>query len=250
MTNFIYRSTIRMNISKQDAFDSVMLLLTETISSEDYLKSSGIFRSLPLSKKQWKSLVSKINKQNNKTKAAPKITAGIYPKAFDGGTVHYFSIRQEPLTGKLTVANGYPNAGGFGSKFGRPLNAQPNNSHGLCQTFALMYHTHSEHLLKPGKYQTNVIIGLDWLKNNFTQAHSWVLSYNDKIVSVVQDNAARNSPTLTNLKTLLGSQWPQSKLYIEKGKKYVPLHELVGWVLDPSRSSLLQAWAADLGPDL
>jgi hypothetical protein len=241
-----------MNISEQDAFDSIMLLITETISSEDFLESNGIFRSRPLNKTQWKSLISKINKQNNKTTVAPKITAGIYPKAFDGGTVHYFSIRPEPLTGKLTVANGYPNAGGFGSKFGRPLNAQPNNSHGLCQTFALMYHTHSENLLKPGKYQTNVIIGLEWLKNHFTQVHPWVLSYNDNIVSVVQAHAAPPSPLTANLKKLLGSPWPKSKLYIDKGKQYVPLHELVGWVLDPSaaRRSLLQAWAADLGPDL
>jgi hypothetical protein len=108
-------------------------------------------------------------------------------------------------------------------------------------------------LLKPGKYQTNVIIGLEWLKTHFLQEYPWILSYNDNIVSFVQiddtgRNAARN--TTTNLKTLLGSRWPKSKLYIQDGESYVPLNELVGWLLAPAQRPLLQAWATDLGPDL
>lgn len=232
-------------MSKQDAFDSVMLLLTETISSEDFLTEKGIYRSKPLGKDAWDKLVRKVNRQDPKTKV------GIYPKSFTRGEVHYFAIRQDP--GEITVANGYPDAGGFGFKHGRALNAQPEKSHGLCQTFALMYYTRYEHLLKPGKYQTNVIIGLEWLKTHFFQDYPWVMTYDENIVSFVQiddtgANAARNSTT--NLKTLLGSRWPKSKIYIEDGKSFVSMHELVDWLLAPTRRGLLNAWAKDLGKDL
>ncbi len=225
-------------MNPQDKFDTVMLLLTETISSEEFLSYYNIYRPQPLTEKPWKALLRKVSNQHSK-KHPTKVTAGIYPKKFSDNSVHYFGIRLDP-NGDFTVGNGYPNAGGFGSKYGRALNAQPRDSHGLCQTFALMYNRKFEHLLKPGKYQTNVIIALKWLQDYFTQTYPWILRYETNNVQ-----RSTNGPA-TNLRTLMGPQ-PYT---VSDGVKFITLTNLVTWLLAPSRRHLLRAWADDLGPDL
>lgn len=146
----------------QEIYNEIVQFVLEVISSEEYLKSVGIFRPKPYSKDRWNKL-----SRNFRLKDGTKhIRPGIYPRKGSGNEVHYFAIREEK-DGTKTIANGYINAGGVGKKnvnaFG--LDVQPNNSHGLCQTYALMYYNRDEKLLKSGEknYFGNVITGLKYL---------------------------------------------------------------------------------------
>jgi hypothetical protein len=227
-------------LTTQEKFDSVMLLVTETVSSTDYLNHLDIYRPDPLGKTKWDTLTKNVQNQTKKS-----VKTGIYPRSYDASSVHYYAIRQEP-SGVFTAANGYPNAGGFGSTYGVGLNAQPNHSHGLCQTFALMYYFREEYYLVPGSYMENVIIGLQWLKK-FTVENPWVFEYN-KMVDTVHINEKQKSqqtPENMTFKDLLGDKY-KPQLFVEKGKKYIALHVLVDWLLEPMNRPLLETWAADL----
>jgi len=224
-------------LSPQDKFDSIMQHVLETVSGNDYLKYYGIYRSDPVkTPAKWHDFMVEINKQTETLKP------GLYPRTIKGQEVHYYALRKES-NGIFTLANGYSDAGGAGSTYGRPLRAQPNHSHGLCQTFALMYYEKQSDRLIPGAYQQNVLIGLEWLEQ-YTANYDWVFPYEDeKIVYVIQLNEkgqnVRKKET-TSLKKILN--WPASMIY----KKELRLHDLLVWLLAPQHRPLLNAWAADL----
>jgi hypothetical protein len=138
---------------EQCLFDELVLFVLDTISSEEYLNSIGIYRP---AKTNWETFIKKVNKQT--------IQPGIYPRHYNRYEVHYFAVRQEP-DGKLTVGNGYPTIACLNKNYAIGLNAQPNKSHGLCQTFALMYYFNEEDRLIPGDYFNNVIIGFKFLQD-------------------------------------------------------------------------------------
>lgn len=103
--------------------------------------------------------------------------AGIYARPFGAGSVHFYGVRKEP-SGEFTIANGYPSAAGI-KDYSYGLDAQPDHSHGLCQTFALMYYFGNETLIRTAdknketneertkRYRKNIDIGLNWLKTVF-----------------------------------------------------------------------------------
>jgi hypothetical protein len=135
------------------------------------------------------------------------------------------------------VGNGYPNAGDFGSQYGVALDAQPDNSHGLCQTFALMYYYGEESLLSPGKYQTNIRDGLKWLAR-FTTANDWQWSSNEEVTT---SRAGREAAKLQLREILAGTNIRGNDVY---------LSDLVAWLRNPRQARYLAAWAYDLGPDM
>ena len=128
----------------QCLFDELMLLIFETISSQDYLDSISIHRPSSIN---WETFKKQVAKQ--------KVKPGIYPRSFGRGVgVHYYAVRAKD--GKMIVASGYPSKGGILAKYSIGLNAQRDHSHGLCQTFALMYYMDEEKQIKSGKYYQNV----------------------------------------------------------------------------------------------
>jgi hypothetical protein len=133
----------------QNIFDELIQFVLETISSEDYLKDLNIYRAKQIS---WNKFKSQVKKQT--------IKPGIYPRSFGGDSVHFYGVRQNMAT---IVANGYSSIGGLDKRFAVGLDAQPEHSHGLCQTFALMYYIGEEKRIKKGKYYENVNIGLNFL---------------------------------------------------------------------------------------
>lgn len=141
---------------EQCVYDELIQFVLEVVSSEDYLSDLGINRSIPM---YIENLEREFSKGN-------KLKPGIYPAKFsDNGSVHYFAVRNEK-EGYQTIVNGYPIAI-VKHKNAKGLDVQPKWSHGLCQTFALMYYMNKDHLLKKGKagYLDNVTIGLKFLKD-------------------------------------------------------------------------------------
>jgi hypothetical protein len=227
-------------LSPQDKFDTIMLLLTETVSSQHYLNHYKIYRAETKGPSAWDKFTKQIIKKS------PDLKQGIYPRSYDG-SVHYFALRKES-DDTFTLANGYSDAGGAGLIYGRPLRAQPDHSHGLCQTFALMYYENQADQIIPGDYQENVRIGLNWLEQ-YLALYDWEFSYNDNEINVVQLNEQglnARPKEKTSLKALLG-RWPANRIYKDVDDvDVIRLHDLVVWLLAPQRRHLLNAWAADL----
>lgn len=138
----------------QCLFDEIVLIVLETISSETYLNELGIYRPKPV--RNWESFKKKVKKQT--------IEPGIYARAI-GDSAHYYGVRFDPKTNTTVVGNGYETIGGLDKKYAIGLDVQENNSHGLCQTFALMFYNFDENKLKPGKehYFQNAITGFQYL---------------------------------------------------------------------------------------
>lgn len=140
-----------MSEMHQCLFDELIMFVLETISSEDYLNDNDIYRSP--NNVNWAKFKKSVINQS--------VKPGIYPRKV-GRSVHYYAVRQGI---HKTVANGYPSIGGLPAKYSVGLDAQPDHSHGLCQTYALMYYLGEEDRLKKGRsnYFDNIIIGLRFL---------------------------------------------------------------------------------------
>jgi hypothetical protein len=135
----------------QCIFDEIMHFVLQTISSSTYLNDIDIYRPEMMNRPKFKS---KLEKQ--------VLDPGVYPVNYGGvNSVHYFGVSER--NNKIIAANGYPSRETLPPKFSVALNAQPNHSHGLCQTFALMYYKEAESLLIQGDYFKNVVIGLEFL---------------------------------------------------------------------------------------
>ena len=149
----------------QIVFDELIQFVLETISSENYLKEQGIHRQ----KIQKQTFKNRLNSQKSKNQRA-KIKPGIYAISAPGrgSGVHFYGVREEVTEegSDLKAGNGYPSASGLG-KYSVGLDVQEDHSHGLCQTFALMYYLNAEDLLKKGEsnYRANINIGLKFLIN-------------------------------------------------------------------------------------
>lgn len=143
----------------QCLFDEIVLFVLETISSEDYLREQvGINRASPVT--DWPTFIKQMTKQ--------QIEPGIYPRMI-GDDAHYYAVRCErtadPNVCIKRIGNGYKSLGSIDKKYSVGLNAQPDHSHGLCQTFALMYYFFEEKRLGKGRrhWFNNVIVGFEFL---------------------------------------------------------------------------------------
>lgn len=139
---------------EQCLFDELVLFLLETVSSQEYLTSIGIYRPAQIT---WETFKKKV--------ATQKVDPGIYPRNYGRGVAHYYAVRREQNV--MKVANGYSSKGGLDSRFAVGLDVQKDRSHGLCQIYALMFYYNSEHLLTSGKdnYFENVLVGLNYLRD-------------------------------------------------------------------------------------
>jgi hypothetical protein len=170
----------------QSIYDELVQFVLETISSPEYLVPLGIH--VPNNPMLGSNFVKQYNSNN--------IKPGIYPISAPQGGVHYVGVRNE--NGTLYLGNGYPDDLKLRNSVG--LNAQENHSHGLCQTFALMFYLRSENQLKPGDYVKNIPIGLNFLVN-FINVDP---SKRDRIWSFTAlNNAIEKKYTLSNRKTIL-----------------------------------------------
>ena len=108
-------------------FNEFIHFVLQTVSSEEYLNELGIYRPPMV------SLMVLRDKMRTQT-----ATPGLYAVDYGGiDSVHYFCVRKE-ANGNLVICNGYKSKEGM--PYGIGLDAQSDHSHGLCQTFALMFY--------------------------------------------------------------------------------------------------------------
>ena len=146
----------------QDLFDEIMLFFLSSISSRSYLNSEGVDipRFRPVT--NWTAFQKRLTTKAGRARLKP----GLYPRSFGKTGVHFYAVRKDE-DGEPLVANGYVSRGGLASNYSVGLDAQADHSHGLCQTYAIMFYNGDEGLLKKGRtnYFANVIIGLTYLRN-------------------------------------------------------------------------------------
>lgn len=136
---------------KQCLFDEIVLFVLETVSSKEYLNELGIYRPATVN---WNAFKKKVTKQT--------VEPGIYPRSFGSGSVHYYAVRNGMVK---QVGNGYPSIDDLNEDYAIGMDAQEDHSHGLCQTYALMFYFFEEGRLKKGErnYFKNVLIGFEFL---------------------------------------------------------------------------------------
>lgn len=124
----------------QCLFDTIMNITLTEVGSCNFLRELGIF--CPENYIPWKEIIIGIENQTLKE--------GIYPKKYNKYTCHYYAVKRTASHiksgGKLLIANGYSYKG-MNNEYAIAMNVQPNFSHGLCQTFALMYYLGCSSLL-------------------------------------------------------------------------------------------------------
>jgi len=125
-----------------------------------------LFKSIDHYNSNWKTLQARFKNNQKRSKIAP----GIYVQSFVGHSKHYYAVRKEK-DGSITIGNGYSATGGFG-KYGKGLDAQENHSHGLCQTYALMYYLTDDDLLTEGEYEENALTAIKYLED-FTKKYDF-----------------------------------------------------------------------------
>ena len=140
---------------EQCLFDELILFVLETISSKVYLEEIGINR---YKVSNWDAFKKSVRKD--------KIPPGLYARTIGRGQVHYYGVDNDG-----NIGNGYVSKAGLNPKnaIAVGLDAQPDHSHGLCQTFALMFINSETDRLYQGDgnmdlYFQNVIIGLCYLR--------------------------------------------------------------------------------------
>lgn len=218
---------------QQCMFDEIVLFILETVSSEEYLKEIGIHRSKPIT--NWSAFKKKITNQSE------KLVPGIYPLSFGRGGVHYYAVRQD---GKLKkIGNGYSSVDHLPSgvetdlgKYAVGLDAQEDHSHGLCQTYALMFLFKKEKLLKKGEknYFKNVLIGfrylIDFINEDYDERERcW--TYNTMLDNMSTVCKNHETERLKNLKANF--------------KKKFCLTDLIEMVLNPKFRDNLKTWFSD-----
>ena len=156
-----------IKIPTQDIYDSLMLLVTGTIGSEDFCNTYNVYRSQVMYPNNWNKFTQNINAKTN----LPK---GIYPLWIDTNLgideVHYWGVFWHNEKGCFVTGNGYPTPGeGLDGRLAYGLDLQENNSHGLCMIYALMFsELGPEGIykmgLRKGEYIKNVSKGLNWVR--------------------------------------------------------------------------------------
>lgn len=181
---------MKFNIKDKCVYFKLIGLVTDTISSENYCETWDIPRftikaqvdekTYTISKNaDWYKFVAEFNQEAKKGKKEllAKFPPGLYVEDFgDNIGVHFYG-----LNNKGVMANGYPSAGGFVN--GKGLGFQENNSHGFCQTFAIMHYLGvSFHDFKSGNtksvWESNGRKALNFLYE-FTLERPWAWSIDE-----------------------------------------------------------------------
>lgn len=157
-------------------------MLTQTISSQEYLKYRGIHVEKPLKEPIFieriiKPLESQVKEKSSKH---PLPIPGIYSKRYTGQDVHYYAVRVRGSDKKHIIGNGYPTSLRANSEISVRLDAQENKGHGFCQIYALMFYFREETKLstleKPKeRYSQNIHIALNWA-DHWTKKAPWLFN--------------------------------------------------------------------------
>ena len=107
---------------EQSLYDEIMNFVLQSVSSEEYLNEIvGIYRPKTMKLSEFKKIKTKDR------------IPGIYPIESTDNSVHYIGVNENKKAG-----NGYLTNLKLDDSVG--MDVQIDHSHGLCQTFALMYH--------------------------------------------------------------------------------------------------------------
>lgn len=120
---------------EQSLYDEIMNFVLQSVSSEEYLNkvvSPKIYRPKTMKLSEFR----KIQKSDR--------IPGIYPIESNDNGVHYIGVNKQQMAG-----NGYLTDLKIHNSVG--MDVQIDHSHGLCQTFALMYHLGEDNKLRQVK---------------------------------------------------------------------------------------------------
>lgn len=222
--------------TEQCFYDEIIHFVLQTISSEEYLTDVGIYYKKYKAENFDRCVFHKIHFQSKGLKE------GIYPNTNyeDGISVHYFAIRKNKK-GEFILANGYKD--NFNLNYSIGLNAQPNHSHGLCQTFALMYLTGNESKIKKGKYFENVKIGLNFLYNFIQENYEereriWTL--NQLYNSIEKMCQMTKKSRISRYRNITKNFKYGFEEYISS--KHISLSILIRYLLDENNIPYLNKW--------
>ena len=171
-----------MSSEVQKMYDALMLLMTQTISSQGYLNYRGLHVGNPLKEPVFvERIIKPLNSQiKGKPSNHPLPVPGIYSKRYTGQDVHYYAIRVRESDNKHIIGNGYPTSLRANPEISVRLDAQENKGHGFCQIYALMFYFHGETKLstfeKPKeRYAQNIHIALKWA-DDWTKKAPWLFN--------------------------------------------------------------------------
>lgn len=218
-----------MSSEVQMMYDALMLFMTQTISSPNYLKYRGIYVGNPLNEPAFKERIIKpLENQvrSNKT-IYPLPVPGIYSKRYTGQDVHYYAVRVRDSDQKHIIGNGYPTSLGANAEISVRLDAQENKGHGFCQIYALMFYFEGEtklstHEKSRERYAQNIHIALKWA-DVWTKKADWVFN----IRSLQRKNTNKKDTTVLK--------------YFFKNN-VVSLHDIVRKLRERKYNKYLIAW--------
>lgn len=214
----------------QKMYDALMLLMTQTISSQGYLNYRGIHVEEPLKERFFieriiKPLESQVKEKPSKH---PLPIPGIYAKRYTGQDVHYYAIRVRGSDKKHIIGNGYPTSLRANPEISVRLDAQENKGHGFCQIYALMFYFHGETKLstfekQKERYAQNIHIALNWA-DHWTKKAQWLFN-----IRSLQRKGIENKKDAKVLK------------YFFK-QNVVSLHDIVRMLMNRKYEKYLLAW--------
>ena len=171
-----------MSSEVQKMYDALMLLMTQTISSQGYLKYREIHVGEPLKEPVFiKQIIKPLESQvTGKSSEHELPKSGIYAKRYTGHDVHYYAIRERKYDGRHIIGNGYPTSLNAKADISVRLDAQENKGHGFCQIYALMFLHEVETKLstrekRKDRYAENIHIALKWA-DHWTKKAPWLFN--------------------------------------------------------------------------
>tara|TARA_Y100000389_G_scaffold204361_1_gene256465 strand:+ start:8813 stop:9490 length:678 start_codon:yes stop_codon:yes gene_type:complete len=219
-----------MSSDVQDKYDALMLLMTETISSEDYLENRNIFVAPPLKESAFIKQIIKPLESQITGKASEYILPkqGLYSRRYTGQAVHYYAIRERSYDGRRIIGNGYPTSLNARADISVRLDAQENKGHGFCQIYALMFFYKVETKLstqekRKDRYAENIHIALKWA-DHWTKQKLYIFN-----IRSLQRRSNQNKKDAEVLK------------YFFK-QNVVSLHDIVRMLRHKKYKKYLEAW--------
>lgn len=218
-----------MSSQVQNMYDALMLFMTETISSVEYLKSRNIYVDEPLKEPVFKKRIIKpLESQiNGKPSKYPLPVPGLYAMHYTKQDVHYYAVRVRCSDKKHIIGNGYPTSLRANPEISVRLDAQKNKGHGFCQIYALMFlfgdETKLSTLEKPKeRYEQNIHIALKWAEH-WTKKYLWTFNI---------QGLQRKIESKSDAKVL--------KYFFKKNN--VSLHDIVNTLRAKKYDKYLSAW--------
>lgn len=229
-----------VKLKSQSTYDELITLLLETIASQSYLETYNIPIHEPLFDETLVNFIKKYKSGDAKPGMYPIANYTIDDVENELGkkltnkerkeflekiheSIHFYSISTKQPTKGMPV-NGYADTDLLGQHIDNAigLGVQEDNTHGLCQTFALINYVDPRvfESMTVGAFINNAYIGLLWLKE-FTGTHDFQFK-------------------LTNMET---TTFNELKLVIKR--KHILLSEIAAIVSNVHNIDLFRNWFDD-----